>query len=106
MMWHTQPENSRTGFAITAGSVTNITFYAKTGVGTRFAQKTTSQKNPSLSPLNLMVMPLLFMSLAQIGLNRLLFTLALLVILPFKVLERLMAEQTCSPTRYKTMYLG
>ncbi len=68
-MWHTQPENSRTGFAITAGSVTNITFYAKTGVGTRSAQKTTSQKNPSLSPLNLTVMPLLFIPRPKVNIQ-------------------------------------
>ena len=101
MMWHTQPENSHTDFATTAGNVTPTIFCKKTGADSRSAQKITNQKNRSLSPSSLMAMLLLSMSLVPIGLSRLLFMLVHLATQPFKVLGVLTGATICSPTRSK-----
>jgi hypothetical protein len=106
MMWHKQPENSRTDFAITADNVTNTTFYVKTGAALKSAQKTTSQKSHNWIPSSFGETQSLYLNLVLIGLNQLLFMLVHQAIRHFKALVRLTAEQTCSPTRYKTMYLG
>jgi hypothetical protein len=91
-----QPANSRMDYVTTAGNVTHITFCAKTGEGSKSAQKTMSQKNHSWNPLSLTVMPWLYMSRAQIAWSRCLFTLVPLVTLLLKALDLLTTPLICN----------
>lgn len=97
-MWHSQPENSLTGYAITVGNVIPITSCVKTGADLRSAQKTTNQKNRSLNPYGTEATLLLYTNLGLIGLNLSMFTWERLVTAPFKAWEALMAAPICSPT--------
>ena len=98
-MWPSQQENSHLDCATTAANVTHITSCRKTGEDLKSAQKTTSQKSHSLSPLSIAGTPLLYTNLALTGWNLSLFLWERLLTAPFRASEVLMAAPICSPIR-------
>ena len=105
-MWPMQAANSPSDYAITVGNVIPITYYVKTGVDLKSAQTTTSQKNPSSSPLSTGETLLRSWSRALIALNQWTCMWVNQAIHTFKVLVAPITPITCSLTQGKQAFMG
>jgi hypothetical protein len=98
-MWHMQLENTPGVCATTAGNVLSLIRSRKTGEDSKFVKPTTSQKNRSLIPFDIVVTPLHCMSLAQIVLSQWTYLLLLPGIALSRVLEVQITPWTCGHTQ-------
>jgi hypothetical protein len=85
-MWHTQKENTLLACATTADNVLSLMSLKRTGVDSKSVKPTMNQKNHNSNHLDIVVMQLHYLSLAQIVLSQWTYSWVLPGIALFKAL--------------------